>query len=142
MRKPKSVKTAPVKKKKTVTPRVPRTRNNGTETESQHMGKIRAALRNISRWWKPFQTALRVASEKWNVGGRIKTLYKCAKCKKCLERKFVEVNHIVPVGSLKSYEDLPGFCERLFVENVSLLEVVCKECHLEITQRQRKNLDC
>jgi len=57
-----------------------------------------------------------------------------------LVRQSVEVNHIVPVGSLKSYADLPGFCERLFVEDVSLLEVVCKECHAEITKAQRKKV--
>jgi hypothetical protein len=140
MRNLKAPRKVAAKKKKTVTPRVPRTRNYGTETDSQHMGKIRAALRNISRWWKPFQVALRLASEKWNVGGRIKTMYKCCKCKRFLDRKSVEVNHIIPVGSLKTYVDLPGFCERLFVEDVSLLEVVCKECHLEITQEQRKKI--
>jgi hypothetical protein len=104
------------------------------------MGKIRAGLRGISRYWKPFQVALHLASEKWNVGGRIKKLYRCCKCEKRLDRQSVEVNHIIPVGSLKSYDDLPGFCDRLFVEDVSLLEVVCKECHLEITQEQRKKI--
>lgn len=127
-------------KKKPVVPRVPRTRNYNTETESQHMGKIRAGLRNISRWWKPFQVALRMAGEKWNVGGKIKTLYRCSKCNRKLNRQSVEVNHIIPVGSLKSYDDLPGFCERLFVEDISLLEVVCKECHAEITKEQRKKV--
>ncbi len=128
------------KSKKPKKVRVARTRNYATETESEHMGKIRASLRNISRWWRPFQVALRLASEKWNVGGRIKTLYKCSKCKRMLDRKSVEVNHIVPVGSLKSYSDLPGFCERLFVEDISLLEVVCKGCHIEITKEQRKKV--
>lgn len=127
-------------KKKPVVARVPRTRNNFTETDSMHMGKIRAGLRNISRWWKPFQVALREASVKCNIGGRIKTLYKCCKCKRMLVRQSVEVNHIIPVGSLKSYADLPGFCERLFVEDTSLLEVVCKECHAEITKEQRKKV--
>lgn len=127
-------------KKKPVVARVPRTRNNGTETDSMHMGKIRAGLRNISRWWKPFQVALRKAAVKCNIGGRIKTLYKCCKCNRMLVRQSVEVNHIIPVGSLKSYADLPGFCERLFVEDTSLLEVVCKECHAEITKDQRKKV--
>jgi DNA-directed RNA polymerase subunit RPC12/RpoP len=120
--------------------RVARTRNGGTETDSQHMGKIRSALRNISRWWKPFQIALKLSGVKCNIGGRIKTLYLCAKCRRMLERKSVEVNHIIPVGSLKNYHDLPGFCERLFVEDPKSLEVVCKDCHLEITQEQRKKI--
>lgn len=57
-----------------------------------------------------------------------------------LDRKSVEVNHIIPVGSLRNYQDLPGFCERLFVEDPKSLEVVCKDCHLEITQEQRKKI--
>lgn len=138
MRKP--VKTTSVKPKRIVTPRVARTRNGGSETESQHMGKIRSALRNISRWWKPFAMALKAASVTHYVGRRRRVVYLCSVCNKLYDRKQVEVNHIIPVGSLKAYSDLPGFCERLFVEDVSLLEVVCKECHLEITQEQRKKI--
>lgn len=122
------------------TQRVARTRNGGTETESQHMGKIRSALRNISRWWKPFAMALKSARVTHHVGRRKRVLYLCSACDKLYDRKQVEVNHIVPVGSLKTYADLPGFCERLFVENPSLLEVVCKECHLGITQEQRQKI--
>lgn len=121
---------------------VPRTRNGGTQTQAGHISNIRSALRNLSRWWKPFALALKAASVTHYVGRRRRVLYLCSMCNKLFDRKQVEVNHIIPVGSLKSYADLPGFCERLFVENVSLLEVVCKECHLEITQQQRKNLDC
>ena len=138
MRKPKPVKTTSVKPKRIVTPRVERTRNYKTETQSQHISKVRSALRNVSRWWKPFAVALKAASVKCNLGGRLRVLYICAECKRMLDRKSVEVNHKVPLGSLKTYEDLPGFCERLFVEDISLLEVLCKECHKEETARQRE----
>jgi len=124
--------------KKPVKPRVERTRNGGSETHSQHMGKIRSALRNISRWWKPFTIALKAASVKCKIGGRIRVLYLCANCKRMLDRKSVEVNHMIPLGSLKTYEDLPGFCERLFVEDISKLEVLCKECHKGETAKQRE----
>lgn len=125
----------PVKK-----PRVERTRNGGTETHSQHMGKIRAAMRNLSRWWKPFAIALKEASHTSYSGRAKRVMYLCASCNKLYTRKSVEVNHIIPVGSLKTYTDLPGFCERLFVEDTSLLEVVCKGCHSEITSEQRKKV--
>lgn len=118
-------------------PRVERTRNGGTETQSSHMGKIRSALRNISRWWKPFGVALQRASSVSYVGRSKRVAYLCSRCQRFYDRKNVEVNHIVPVGSLKRYEDLPGFCERLFVEDPSLLEVVCKRCHKDITGEQR-----
>jgi len=120
--------------------RSPRTRNGGTETESMHMGKIRSALRNISRWWKPFAIALKNASHTSYVGRAKRVVYLCAACNKLYGRKNVEVNHIIPVGSLKTYDDLPAFCQRLFVEDISLLEVVCKECHQQITSDQRKKV--
>lgn len=138
MRKPKLVKTTSVKPKRIVTPRVERTRNGGTETASQHIGKIRSALRNLSRWWKPFAMALKAASVTHHIGKRRRVLYLCAECERMHDRKEVEVNHKIPTGSLKTYEDLPGFCERLFVEDISLLEVLCKECHKEETARQRE----
>ena len=40
-------------KKIVKTPKVPRTRNNFTLTESAFWGFIRSGLRNMSRWWKP-----------------------------------------------------------------------------------------
>jgi hypothetical protein len=104
------------------------------------MGKIRSSLRNLSRWWKPFSEALKKASHVYYVGRAKRVMYLCAVCNKPHGRKDVEVNHIVPVGSLKNYYDLPGFCERLFVEDISLLEVVCKKCHSAITNEQRKKV--
>ena len=127
------------KAKKVVVPRVARTRNGNSETESQHMGKIRSALRNISRWWKPFQQCLNAVSRSHTVGRMRRVEYQCAVCQGWYNRKQVEVNHKHAVGSLKSYNDLPGFCERLFIEDISLLEVVCIECHLSITKEQRKS---
>lgn len=124
-------------KKPVKNPRVERTRNNGTETQSAHMGKIRSALRNLSRWWKPFNVALQRASSVSYVGRSKRVAYLCARCQRFYDRKSVEVNHIVPVGSLKQYEDLPGFCERLFVEDPSVLEVLCKGCHKDETEGQR-----
>jgi hypothetical protein len=103
-----------------------------------HIGKIRSALRNLSRWWKPFAIALKAASHTSYVGRAKRVMYLCASCNKFHGRKNVEVNHMIPLGSLKSYDDLPGFCERLFVEDTSLLEVLCKECHKEETARQRE----
>jgi 5-methylcytosine-specific restriction endonuclease McrA len=103
-----------------------------------HMGKIRSALRNLSRWWKPFAVALKNASRISYVGRAKRVLYLCASCNKLHGRKSVEVNHIIPLGSLKTYEDLPGFCERLFVEDINKLEVLCKDCHKEETAKQRE----
>jgi DNA-directed RNA polymerase subunit RPC12/RpoP len=120
---------------------VPRTRNGGTQTQAGHMNNIRSMLRNLSRWWKPVQMALKEASTTFMVGRSKRVMYLCAKCSKLHERKNVEVNHIEPAGSLKDYNDLAAFCERLFVEDISKLEVLCKPCHLEITKKQRNKID-
>jgi hypothetical protein len=128
-------------KKPVKNPRVVRTRNAGTETQAGHMNKIRSMLRSLSRWWKPMQLALKASSTTYSVGRAKRVMYMCAQCKKLHDRKNVEVNHIEPAGSLKSYEDLPAFCEKLFVEDISKLEVLCKPCHLAITVSQRKKVE-
>jgi len=115
-----------------------RTRNGGTETEAQHLGKIRSALRSLTRYtWQPKKTALKNAQCIAYSGKRKVMLYKCAVCAGLYKAKEVEVDHIIPVGSLKSYTDLAGFCERLFVEDPALLRVVCEACHQEITNKSR-----
>jgi hypothetical protein len=127
-------------KKPVQNPRVARTRNAATETQSQHMNKIRSMLRSLSRWWKPMQLALKASSTTYTVGRAKRVMFLCAQCNKLHERKNVEVNHIEPAGSLKDYNDLPSFCEKLFVEDITKLEVLCKPCHLAITAEQRKKV--
>jgi hypothetical protein len=115
-----------------------RTRNGGTETESKHMSNIRGMLRRMTRFWKPKQLALKAASKIVISGGKKSLRYKCKNCSEWYGAKSVEVNHIIPAGSLKSYADLPAFCEKLFVEDINLLEVLCKDCHAKITKEQRE----
>ncbi len=119
--------------------RVARTRNLKTETESGHMGKIRSALRRLSRFWKPALAALdKVQRPYVGPNKRQKYEYKCAVCKKWFIRKNVEINHVVPCGTLKSYADVPGFLERLFCEDVKGYNIMCKECHKAETKEQLK----
>jgi len=123
----------PKKVKKVVAnPRVARTRNMATETQSMHMGKIRSALRQISRYWKPI-VAVRKAALRGYIGkgkNRIPQ-YECACCGSIVDK--VEIDHISPAGSLRNYADLPMFCEKLFEENPENYRAVCKPCHQEIT---------
>lgn len=51
-------------------------------------------------------------------------------------RKEVQIDHIEPAGSLKGFDDLPGFVERLFCE-VDGLQVLCKDgCHNKKTHKK------
>ena len=61
---------------------------------------------------------------------RRKWSYQCSQCKKLFKGTEVQVDHIEPCGSLKSFDDLAGFAERLFVETDGL-QVLCSKCHKE-----------
>ena len=128
-------------KKKTVRkPRAnaaPKTRNNGTLTESAFWSFIRSGLRQKSRWWKPItQCKLNAKRAYKGVNKRQKFEYQCNDCKKWFAEKNINVDHIQPAGSLNCANDLPGFVERLFCE-VDNLQVLCSGCHNIKTQNEK-----
>ena len=110
--------------------RVERTRNMGKWTEAKYWGTIRSCLRLCFRYWGPITEARKRARV-----GRNK--YLCAKCGKIYSSKEIQVDHVVPVGSLKRYEDLPGFVKRLTEEDPSKYQVLCKTCHQKKTNSQK-----
>ena len=124
--------------------RVARTRNNGTMTENMFWAWIRSVLRQKSRWWKPVSQC-RVNARRSYKGKnkRQKWEYQCKKCENWFDIKKINVDHIIPVGTLKSAEDLPTFIERLFCE-VDGLQVLCNECHdkktIKDNKKTRKNV--
>lgn len=106
-----------------------RTRNNGTMTESMFWSMIRAALRNKSRWWKPItQCKMNARRVYKGPNKRQKYEYLCNHCKQWFPEKKINTDHICPVGSLNSAQDLPAFVERLFCE-VEGLQCLCENCH-------------
>lgn len=120
------------------TPRVPRTRNAGTMTESAFWSMIRSALRQKSRWWKPIAECKKLARRAHKGRNkRQKWEYKCNKCSKYYKSDEVNVDHIEQAGSLRKYDDLPGFVETLFCEQDNL-QVLCKECHDEKTNLEKQ----
>jgi 5-methylcytosine-specific restriction endonuclease McrA len=130
-----------MKKKATVRkPRAnaaPKTRNNGTLTESAFWSFIRSGLRQKSRWWKPItQCKLNAKRAYKGVNKRQKFEYQCNDCKNWFADKNINVDHIQPAGSLNCANDLPGFVERLFCE-VDNLQVLCSGCHNVKTQNEK-----
>lgn len=116
------------------------TRNGGWETEAEHMAKIRSALRGVSRFWKPALKALEGACRPYTgANKRIKKEYQCVNCSMWYVRAKVEINHVVPCGTLKCYNDVPQFLTNMFVENSKGYEVLCKECHKLETKQQRES---
>ena len=132
-----------MKKKATVRkPRAnaaPKTRNNGTLTESAFWSFIRSGLRQKSRWWKPItQCKLNAKRDYKGPNKRQKFEYQCNSCKKWFAEKNINVDHVLPAGSLNCANDLPGFVERLFVE-VEGLQILCSICHDKKTAKERES---
>lgn len=98
-------------------------------TEARFWTFIRSGIRSKWSKWPPKWEALR-AAERPYVGPdkRRKKEYQCAKCGNWYGNKQVSVDHIIPAGSLKSYDDIVGFYRAIFVP-VEKLQVLCKVCH-------------
>ena len=115
--------------------RVERTRCGDRWTEARFWSFIRSLLRAGFRKWG-VKTDILQASRRPKKGHK-RFEYQCNDCKKWFPNSGVEVDHIEPAGSLKCYEDLPGFVMRLFPE-IEGLQVLCKVCHLKKTNLERK----
>ena len=120
--------------------KVIKTRNAGTMSESAFWAFIRSALRQKSRWWKPVtQCKLNAKRPYKGSNKRQKFEYQCNKCKKWFPDKQINIDHILPAGELNKADDLPGFVERLFVEE-SGLQCLCTNCHNEKTKQEKEQL--
>jgi len=111
-------------------------RAGNTWTEARYFQFIRTALRGA---WTRYPVKYQVLKKhsKPITGRRHKTEYQCNECKKWFKQTEVQVDHIKPAGSLKTYKDLPQFVETLFCE-ADNLQVLCKTCHKEKTAEERK----
>ena len=109
-----------------------------TWTTARYFSFIRSCLRRAwSRYPVRFQVLNEAKRKYEGADKRTKWEYNCADCKGWFKTKEVEVDHINSAGSLKCYEDLAGFCERLFCE-ADNLRVLCKPCHKIRTQAERE----
>lgn len=107
-------------------------------TTSRFWSFIRSALRRAWMRWPPKYEVMRLASRPYTgTDKRTKKEYQCKKCKEWFKTSQVEVDHVVPAGTLRDYDDLPKFVERLFV-GVDKLRVLCKPCHKKITAKEKK----
>ena len=69
---------------------------------------------------------------------RMKWEYQCKHCKGWFTDKQTSVDHIIPVGSLKSFDDIQPFCERLFCHEKGL-QILCDTCHQIKTKHERES---
>ncbi len=71
---------------------------------------------------------------------RRKKEVQCACCGEWFPPSRIEKDHRIPCGSLKCFEDIPGFIERLTPESPDAFQMLCETCHNEKTQSDRKRL--
>lgn len=116
-------------RKKTTRKIIPKLYNEGTMTSSAFFGMIRATLRNKSRWWKPILAVKNEAKIAYKgPNKRRKFSYICRQCKNEFDSKQVSVHHKIECGTLKSFDDIGPFCQRLFCEKEALI-LLCSACH-------------
>lgn len=116
--------------------RVERTRAGKVWTEARYFSFIRSCLRSgMMRY--PAKQKVKKAAERTVTGKRHRFEYHCAVCKGWFQGKMVEVDHKVPAGTLKTYDDLPRFVENLYCEPEDM-QVLCKPCHQKKTNDERK----
>ena len=101
---------------------------------------LRSGLRSISRKHAPIYEALAAAKRPY-VGDnpRQKVCYECAKCFKTYAAKEVAVDHRIDCGTLKCWDDVKTFMERLFCSKEGL-DVLCHTCHDAKTLAAKKGV--
>lgn len=128
----------PVKARKRVRKaRIARVRNAGTITEAAYWGMVRSGLRRLFRFWKPAVMALNASRVPVKGPRGQKWAYLCADCGKLFLRKAIQIDHVVPVGTLLAYEHVGEFLKRLTPEDPSAYAVRCLSCHQEKTNKEK-----
>jgi hypothetical protein len=124
--------------------RAPRTRNGGTWTESQYESAIRSALRSKFRYWKPAMDCKKHHSRPYQgKDKRRKTETQCQSCMEWFPPSNVQMDHIVPCGSIKGKSgrmtgnSLAAFLKRLTPEDMFCYQPLCKPCHKAKTKKER-----
>ena len=93
---------------------------------------IRSELRRISLRGRGLSKARTEAKGR----ARIKIgVYRCEGCGQACKKP--EVDHVIPCGELKTWDDLSGWAERLFCD-ADGLRVLCRECHHAKTHKGKQ----
>lgn len=117
--------------------KVERTRAGGLWTEARFWQFIRTALRHASqRWPARIQAKQQCRRSYKGPNKRQKWEYQCRCCKQWVADKHFQMNHLIPCGSVRSFEELAVFAQRLFCE-ADGFEGLCLSCHKLETNRQR-----
>lgn len=123
-----------LKKSRARTPPHP---SNPDWSSAKFWGFIRSALRSAYNKWPPKWKVLHAAKREAIGKGKLKWEYQCKQCEDWFPGSKVAVDHIHPVGSLTTYDDLAGFTLRLFCSEDEL-QVLCDTCHAGKTKEENR----
>ena len=115
--------------------------NDGEWTEARFRAFIISALRAYMKRFPPKWKALKAAMVGKKVNkrsGRLAEHYLCASCGGFFVARDVQVDHIDPVVSPEEgFQDWWIYMNRLYCEAENL-QVLCKPCHKDKTNAERK----
>ena len=115
--------------------------NDGEWTEARFRAFVISALRAHTKRFPPKWKALKAAMVGKKVNkrsGRLAEHYLCASCGGFFVARDVQVDHIDPVVSPEEgFQDWWTYMNRLYCEAENL-QVLCKPCHKDKTNAERK----
>ena len=113
-----------------------KTHNSGQWTQGRFDSFIRSALRGAFRRWPPKYEAIKSAyvGTKLSKSKRQAKHYQCSICGGEYTQREIQVDHIVPIGSLYPLEE---YVDRLFCE-ADNLQIACVSCHKKKTKAERE----
>lgn len=68
--------------------------------------------------------------------GRAKFVGECASCNATMAKSHLQIDHIIPAGSITSWETSGDFLRGLFTTSDNM-RLLCKKCHNMVTQMER-----
>ena len=110
--------------------------NGGAWTEGRFNAFVTSILRGGSRRWQPKYSTLNEAKteKKTNVkSGRLAQHFRCACCQEEFVAKDIQIDHIVPIGTEKTWDQ---FIDGLFCESHNL-QALCIPCHKIKTKKEK-----
>jgi len=109
------------------------------KTQPAFFSWLRGQLR---RSWSHYPIAKKFKDSKCRpnrAGGRAKFVGDCSQCGATMAKSRLQIDHIIPAGSIVSWETAGLFLKSLFTTSNNM-RLVCKPCHHTITQMERYSL--
>jgi len=109
-------------------------------TQARYFGFIRSNVRKFHSKWPPFREAkMKGRRDKPEKAlGRHKFEHQCSMCNGWFPEKLIQMDHVVPCGSIKCHADIGPFVERMLAP-VEGYRKLCNSCHQTVTNEERND---